>query len=74
MRRSSLPEALSRSVSMLVHIKKLGRRLAADEAGVTLLEYTILLALITVGTMAMIATVGTTVTAQWGGFSTTLSK
>lgn len=59
---------------MLTRIQTFVKNLSQDEAGVTLLEYTILLALITVGTMATIATVGTTVTAKWTGFSTTLAK
>jgi Flp pilus assembly pilin Flp len=47
-------------------------RLARDERGASLLEYTILLALITAGAVASVTSVGTWVGEKWGGLKTAL--
>ena len=51
---------------MLNAIKNFGR----DEAGVTMLEYTILLAIITVGAITTIGLVGGKVSTKWAAFNT----
>ena len=48
-------------------------RLARDERGASLLEYTILLALITAGAVASVTSVGTWVTTKWGDLKTALN-
>ncbi len=45
-------------------------RFARDERGASLLEYTVLIALITVAVVGLITTVGTTVVARWTTLST----
>jgi len=47
-------------------------RLARDERGASLLEYTILLALITAGAVASVTSIGTWVGTQWTGLKTAL--
>ncbi len=47
-------------------------RLARDERGASLLEYTILLALITAGAVASVTSVGTWVGQKWSGLKTAL--
>ena len=49
---------------MLKSIKSFGR----DESGVTMLEYTILLAIITVGAITTIGLVGGKVASKWVAF------
>ena len=51
---------------MINAIKNFGR----DESGVTMLEYTILLAIITVGAITSIGLVGGKVSAKWAAFNT----
>ena len=46
------------------------RNFARDDAGVTMLEYTILLAIITVGAIATITLVGGKVSDKWNTFNT----
>ena len=47
-------------------------RLARDERGASLLEYTILLALITAGAVGLVGGVGTWVTGRWQALTTAL--
>ena len=49
------------------------QRLADDESGAALLEYTILLAIITVGAIAAITATGTKIGTLWTNTSTKLS-
>jgi pilus assembly protein Flp/PilA len=46
-------------------IKTLIKRLKSDEDGATLIEYTVLLAIILVAVIAIIGAVGTWINAQW---------
>ncbi len=48
-------------------------RLARDERGASLLEYTILLALITAGAVTSVTNVGTWVGQKWGDLKTALN-
>ncbi|OBQ68902.1 Flp family type IVb pilin [Mesorhizobium loti] len=43
------------------------RRFSADDDGAAMVEYTILLGIITIAVIASIITVGAWVTGQWGG-------
>ena len=52
-------------------MKKFFRRFRRDEEGAAMLEYTVLLALITAGVIATITTVGTNVNTIWTTFETT---
>ena len=52
-------------------MKKFLRRFRRDEDGAAMLEYTVLLALITAGVIATITTVGTNVSTIWTTFQTT---
>ncbi len=54
-------------------IKSIFARLHRDKRGATMVEYSVLIALITVGTIAMISTVGGTITTNWTTLSTTMS-
>lgn len=47
-------------------------RLARDERGASLLEYTILLALITAGAVTSVTSVGTWVVERWAALTTAL--
>jgi pilus assembly protein Flp/PilA len=47
--------------------------LAADESGAALVEYTVLIGLITVGAVASVALVGTWVSTHWSTLQTTLA-
>jgi pilus assembly protein Flp/PilA len=47
-------------------------RLARDERGASLLEYTILLALITAGAVASVTSVGTWVGVKWSALKTAI--
>ena len=51
-------------------MRKFINQFVRDEAGVTMLEYTILLAIITVGAIATITTVGGKVGTYWTNFNT----
>lgn len=55
-------------------IGKLGGRLAREEDGAALVEYTVLLGILVVAVIATIALVGTWVSGQWGGLNTELGK
>ena len=52
-------------------MKKFLRHFRRDEEGAAMLEYTVLLALITAGVIATITTVGTNVKTIWTTFQTT---
>lgn len=47
---------------MMETVRNLGRELATDERGATLVDYTVLLALIVVSTLAAVTLLGDTVT------------
>ena len=49
------------------------RKLAKDESGASLIEYSILIGLITVLVITLISGVGTWVASQWSGLSSGLS-
>ena len=55
---------------MLARAKSFATAFSQDEAGVTLLEYTILLSIITVGAITTIGLVGGKVSTAWGTFNT----
>ncbi|MDX2205188.1 MAG: Flp family type IVb pilin [Hyphomicrobiaceae bacterium] len=57
---------------MVTRLNKELARLARDERGASLLEYTILLAIITVGAIASIGSVGTWVSTKWSTLNTKL--
>ncbi|MEM7776472.1 MAG: Flp family type IVb pilin [Pseudomonadota bacterium] len=59
---------------MLKRFKAEVARFGRDESGASLLEYTILLAVITVGVIATISAVGTWVGTQWTTLNTTLTN
>jgi pilus assembly protein Flp/PilA len=59
-------------VEMVSRLKTELVRLARDERGASLLEYTILLALITAGAVASVTSVGTWVSGRWGILTTAL--
>ena len=54
---------------MLARAKAFAVSFGRDEAGVTMLEYTILLAIITVGAITTIGLVGTKVSTNWTAFN-----
>jgi len=54
-------------------IKSVSARLYRDNRGATMVEYSVLIALITIGTIALISTVGGTITTNWSTLSTTMS-
>ena len=54
-------------------IKSVSARLYRDKRGATMVEYSVLIALITIGTIALISTVGGTITTNWSTLSTTMS-
>ncbi len=54
-------------------IKSVSARLHRDDRGATMVEYSVLIALITIGTIALISTVGGTITTNWSTLSTTMS-
>lgn len=58
---------------MLAKIKNSVKAFASDESGVTLLEYSLLLGIITVGAVGLILGAGGWVTAQWNDLSGDLS-
>jgi pilus assembly protein Flp/PilA len=51
---------------------RLTRRLIADESGGEVLEYALIAGLLIVGSLAMIAKVGTKVLARWGSLNSSL--
>ena len=53
---------------MMRRLKSIAVKFGADDAGVTMLEYTILLAIITVGAITTIGLVGTKVSNNWTAF------
>ena len=59
---------------MLAKIKSSIKAFASDESGVTLLEYSLLLGIITVGAVGLILGAGGWVTAQWTEVSTDLGS
>jgi pilus assembly protein Flp/PilA len=56
-----------------MQIENLKDRLARDESGAALVEYSILIGLITVATVGLISTVGTYVKADWTSLSTAMA-
>ena len=53
----------------MLDLKKFTDGFARDERGASLVEYTVLIALVTVGTIAIINTVGGKVLAKWTSLS-----
>ena len=51
-------------------IASLGRRFAQDERGASLVEYSVLIGLITAAAVTLIATTGTTVSQKWTDLNT----
>ena len=58
---------------MFKHILDFGRQLAKDERGVTMLEYTILIGIISASVIAMVAAAGTWVNGKWTTLNTGLT-
>jgi pilus assembly protein Flp/PilA len=58
---------------MLARLRNLGRRLGDDESGVTMLEYTILLGIITVAVIASVVYAGTWVAGKWTTLTASLT-
>ena len=58
---------------MLQSIKTFAERLSHDESGVTMLEYTILLGIITVAVIASVAYAGTWVSGKWTALTAKLT-
>jgi pilus assembly protein Flp/PilA len=54
-------------------VRKVLGRFSRDEDGVTMLEYTILLGIITVAVIASVVTVGTWVGTKWTTLTTNIS-
>ena len=57
---------------MLTRVKQFAVKFGSDDAGVTLLEYTILLSIITVGAITTIGLVGGKVSTAWNTFNTNM--
>ena len=53
-------------------IKSIFARLHRDKRGATMVEYSVLIALITIGTIVIIGTVAGKITTSWGTLSTAL--
>jgi pilus assembly protein Flp/PilA len=53
-------------------LKNLMTRVRKDEEGATLVEYTLLLGMVTAGVVGVIAVIGPWVTLQWGNLRTAL--
>ena len=58
---------------MLGRAAKFGQSLAKDESGVTMLEYTILIGIITASVIALIAAAGVWVNGKWTTLNTSLT-
>ena len=58
---------------MLTRIKTFAQTLCDDEAGVTMLEYTILIGIITASVIGMVAAAGTWVNGKWTTLNTKLT-
>ena len=56
----------------MLQLMSLYRRLAKDDSGASLIEYSILIGLITVAVIAIISGVGSWVVSQWSGLSASL--
>ena len=54
-------------------IKSIFARLHRDKRGATMVEYSVLIALVTIGTIAIIGTVGGKITTNWGTLNTNLT-
>ena len=65
--------AVGNSRAAVVRVAEGDDSLAADESGATMVEYTILIGLITVVAIALIAAVGTWVQNAWTSVNTTLA-
>jgi len=57
-------------VAAKTRLDNLKDRLSQDESGATLIEYSVLIGLITVAAIALISAVGTTVVAKWTALNT----
>ena len=60
-------------MNMIGRIAQRSLGLLKDETGVTMLEYTILLGIITVGAIASVAFAGTWVSGKWTGLTALLT-
>ena len=58
---------------MIGRATKFGQLLAKDESGVTMLEYTILIGIITASVIALIAAAGVWVNGKWTTLNTSLT-
>jgi pilus assembly protein Flp/PilA len=58
---------------MIARVKSFAERLSHDEAGVTMLEYTILIGIITVAVIASVAYAGTWVSGKWTALTAKLT-
>ena len=58
---------------MLTGLKTFTARLVGDEDGVTMLEYTILIGIITIAVIASVAYAGTWVSTQWTALTAKLT-
>jgi Flp pilus assembly pilin Flp len=56
----------------MIRMTKIIRRLYSDETGGEVLEYALIAGLIVVGSIAMIAKIGTKVLARWGSLNSSL--
>ena len=59
-------------MAFMSQIRKLIRRLAKDEEGASLIEYTALLAILLVAVIAVITGVGTWINAKWHALNAAL--
>ena len=58
---------------MLISLKRSATRLLRSEDGVTMLEYTILIGIITIAVIASVAYAGTWVSTQWTALTAKLT-
>jgi pilus assembly protein Flp/PilA len=65
-------DAANRKSETMRGLMTLVRQLKSDEDGATLIEYTVLLAIILVAVIAIIAAVGAWVNTQWANLNTAI--
>jgi pilus assembly protein Flp/PilA len=65
-------DAANRKSETMRRLMTLVRELKSDEDGATLIEYTVLLAIILVAVIAIIAAVGAWVNTQWANLNTAI--
>jgi pilus assembly protein Flp/PilA len=58
---------------MIQHMKSFAQRLSRDEDGVTMLEYTILIGIITAAVIGSVAVAGAWVTTKWTALTAVLT-